>query len=706
MVAAQTLEGLRRRRITTKMRAGGRYTPVTVSVNDSPVGKNRLEFNFPYFPPLAEEIKARMENRRWHGYIEGDERKIWSAPISYRNLFQLEALQGKYAPISPYYNWDQEDTLSRANVLDFCASRHKPIVPFNHQIDLVCHAFTRHHVIWAAEMGVGKSLSGILLAEMFHALVSQLNPGEFIWVGPKSALVSVRLEFRKWACTLPCEFWTYDKLRSQVDHWDDDRPIPKILILDESSRLKNAQAGRTIGAQNLADFMRKQRGLAQTLIVPMSGSPSPKTPGDWHAQCEITCPGYVRENNIFTFRDRLGIFVKQESPTGNFQKLLTWKDNPLKCNVCGEFEEHVNHDLSRQFAVGSIGQSFETHAFTKSVNEVEHLGSRLRGLVKVIRSKDCLDLPPKRYHTYTVTPTEEVLRAANLIVKTTRRAADALIKLRTLSDGFLYKEEDTGKMLKCPGCEGSGHQREWYDRHSPQDYLTPAEIQQKERFIYEVCPEDEDPVQFIPKIERVVPIELAQRLITCHHCEGQKEVPEQHRIIQEVPCPKDDVLLALLDKHEEPGRLNVYAGFQGTLDRLQKICIRHGWDVIRADGRGWEFTTAFGKVVQASNEDMIWSYQEEREKYEKIAFLGQPGAAGMGLTLTASPTTLFYSNDFNPESRTQAEARGYRYGMDLVRGGLILDIEHLPSDRKVIDSLRQSRQLEKMSMEQLRSFYK
>ena len=91
MVAAKTLDNIRRGSFMTKLRAGGRYTDVRIEVRN-----NRLEFNFGYFPPLQEEIKARFSDRRYHGYIEGDGRKIWSAPINYRNLFQLEAIECKH----------------------------------------------------------------------------------------------------------------------------------------------------------------------------------------------------------------------------------------------------------------------------------------------------------------------------------------------------------------------------------------------------------------------------------------------------------------------------------------------------------------------------------------------------------------------------------------------------------------------------------
>jgi len=161
------------------------------------------------------------------------------------------------------------------------------------------------------------------------------------------------------------------------------------------------------------------------------------------------------------------------------------------------------------------------------------------------------------------------------------------------------------------------------------------------------------------------------------------------------------LLIQLLSEHEEVGRLCVYAGFQGSVDRIQKVGLQQGWSVFKADGRGWSFTTHEG-LIPMTQEAMVERFQS---KDDRIMFVGQPGAAGMGLTLTASPTTYFYSNDFNPQSRFQAEDRIHRIGMDVIRGGRIIDVIHLPSDEKVINSLVNSRNLQSITMDELRGYY-
>ena len=63
---------------------------------------------------------------------------------------------------------------------------------------------------------------------------------------------------------------------------------------------------------------------------------------------------------------------------------------------------------------------------------------------------------------------------------------------------------------------------------------------------------------------------------------------------------------------------------------------------------------------------------------------------------------VFYSNDFSPESRTQAMARIHRMNMDLNKGATIVDLFHLPTDEKVLNVLKDNRRLERMTLEEFR----
>jgi SNF2 family DNA or RNA helicase len=94
---------------------------------------------------------------------------------------------------------------------------------------------------------------------------------------------------------------------------------------------------------------------------------------------------------------------------------------------------------------------------------------------------------------------------------------------------------------------------------------------------------------------------------------------------------------------------------------------------------------------------------ELEAKYPRLCFIGHPQAGGMALTLTASPTELFYSNSFNGEARMQAEDRFHRAGMDTNRGATIIDLICLPTDKLVLDNLKRKRKLQSVTLGEVTS---
>ena len=100
------------------------------------------------------------------------------------------------------------------------------------------------------------------------------------------------------------------------------------------------------------------------------------------------------------------------------------------------------------------------------------------------------------------------------------------------------------------------------------------------------------------------------------------------------------------------------------------------------------------------------NYQEMREEYPKVCFVGHPQAGGMALTLTASPTALFYSNSFHGEARMQAEDRFHRAGMDTNRACRIIDMIYLASDKIVLDNLKNKKKLQSISLGELENVFK
>lgn len=650
---------------------------------------DRIQLRFNYAPKLIVEIK-KMEGARWN-----PDGKFWHIANSQHNLFQIAFLSEK----NPYERYD-------GPLIEFESRRRKPdgtTALMDQQTDMTRHTITRRACIIAGEMGVGKTLAIIEALEWFcHH--------DVLWAGPKSALYSVKLEFDKWAiceiCKLPRKpiqlydeartiipahkndhpwltpkdikpsFHTYDSLRKLIDTWPEGKKPPRVVVYDECSRLKNPIAQRTQAAQNLADEMRSVWG-DESIIIEMSGSPAPKSPLDWYSICEIARPGFLVEGDYKKFQKRLSIIEQRENVVtgGTYPHLLGWRDSVKRCESCGLMDTDVRHDLSRG-----------GHSFQPCVDEVSHLYKRMNGLVLVKFKKDCMNLPDKRYEVIQLTPSGELLRTAQLINERCSSAIQALTLLRELSDGFQYRDIETG-IDPCPICSGSKVHKYPYDALHPDDPLDSLSIQHGKKILYDAAG--------TPTVTDE-PIDIQFREQACESCYGTGTIPKLTRSTIEVKSPKEDTLKDLVDLHEDVGRLVVYGGFTGSIDKIVSVIKRMGWETIRVDGRGWQSSLPLKDPVR-----MLDAFQNDKS-IERCVFVGQPGAAGMGLTLTASPSIVYYSNDFNAESRIQSEDRIHRPGMDMNRGATIYDILLLPSDALVLNNLQRKRRLQDLSMGQMR----
>ncbi len=86
------------------------------------------------------------------------------------------------------------------------------------------------------------------------------------------------------------------------------------------------------------------------------------------------------------------------------------------------------------------------------------------------------------------------------------------------------------------------------------------------------------------------------------------------------------------------------------------------------------------------------------ESHERVAFVAHPLSGGLSLNLTEARMSVYWSNDFSPESRSQSEDRIHRKGMDENKGCKIVDLYHLPTDKHTHDVLKQNRKLELLTM--------
>lgn len=591
-------------------------------------------------PPMAlkDDLKA-MRGSHWCGYDKVP-RKAWRVENCRRNNWNLDYLEGK-KPYARYTCNMIEEAKRRGIFLPATRTMKRlnettrrmeevEVKPYSHQDEMTLFMLVRKWCIVAAEMGTGKTLAA------FRAIEHSGVP--IVWyVAPKSALAAVQLDARKWGYVHPTVYMTYDELKKRMQNWKAGDVPPRMVVFDESSRLKNASSQRAQAAMHLAEGMRDAHG-DNCYIVLMTGSPAPKSPIDWYWQTEIACPGYLKEGDVKKFEYRLAIKEKVSETDGfGYWKHKAWRDgNPNVCK-CGNRREAAIHQPAN-------GGSF--HTFEVIDNEVEYLYKRMAGLVYVKHKKDCLDLPEMQFRTIHIKPTLDIIRAARLIQAKAPNVITAMTLLRELSDGFQYKDTVIADDI-CVMCTGN-------------KYLL----------------KDGNPEP-------------------CIGCSATGSKRKIEREIVEVASPKLDVLNDLLEENEDIGRLVVYAGFQASVDRICKFVKKQGWEYVRCDGRGWT------NSIQPSWDNI--RIQEEFQKLtaepaEKLVFVGHPGSAGMGLTLTAASMEVFLSNDFNGESRIQAMHRIHRAGMDVNRGATIVDLVHLPTDQKLIDNLARKIELQAITM--------
>jgi SNF2 family DNA or RNA helicase len=607
----------------------------------------RIEFTASPFA-LKDEIKA-MAGARWHGFEEKNPRKIWSVKDCPRNRLQLRYMQGE----NVYELFD------------------RPLV--EHQYDRPLHAgqrlmtdsfLTRHFQIAAAEMGLGKTLAAQELIERsIRNSKFKIQNLKWIWIGPKTSIPNIEAEFRKWDMpreVRDCiELLTYDGFVKFVDNWNPASVAPVGLIFDEAHLLKNPTSQRSVSAQFMADQVRYEHGDNGYVIL-LTGTPAPQDPTDWWSLCEICYPGFLKEGSKKALEQRLGYFAPEDYGSGVFNKRFDWRNDDRKCAHCGDFEDAPQHDHG--------DEAF--HDYEPGRNEVSYLYERMKGLVLTLFKKDYLDfLPEKRYRTIRCKPKPSTLRAAKVIHAASPNAISSLTRLRELSDGFQYRDVEDG-MVPCDHCKATG-------------------------VVHEI---DDEVVSFQCSVFSNEDHELKTencklKTVPCPQCDGTKKMIKWRRETRQVPCPKTEALRELLDKANETGRIVIFAGFTGAIDRVVDICHKDGWDVVRCDGRGFKVKQRHGLVVKAAPLD----YWKDRNN-ERVAFVAHPESGGTSFTLVEAQTCVYWSNSFKGNARSQSEDRVHRPGMDLNKGCEIIDLVHLPSDELVIENLKAKRKLEKMTL--------
>lgn len=154
-----------------------------------------------------------------------------------------------------------------------------------------------------------------------------------------------------------------------------------------------------------------------------------------------------------------------------------------------------------------------------------------------------------------------------------------------------------------------------------------------------------------------------------------------------VSSAKLDALADILDTAIAEGRkVVVMARFVAELDAIETM--------LAAKGIGYA-------VVRGGVTDRGEEVRKFQEDADCSVFIGQIAAAGMGLTLTAASTMVFYSLDFSYSNHSQAQARIHRAGQKKNCHYIYLVVSN-SIDFKVINSLRKKENLAKKLVDEYR----
>ena len=312
-----------------------------------------------------------------------------------------------------------------------------------------------------------------------------------------------------------------------------------LIVLDESSRIKNPDAARTKA------LMRLRRHARGARIA--SGTPITNSPVDLFAQMEFLESGLLGTTSYRAFVAEYAELMPSTHPM---------MQNMVRRNPRAAFAQIVarNPDGSPRWRnLDKLQRLIAPHSFR-------------------VLKKDCLDLPEKIYKTITFELNTEQRRAYSKMQDELRielgdqtelpvSELASLIKLQQITSGF----------INLPG----------------------------------------GVVQYV-----------------------SEENPR---------------LKALMDTIEDvDGKFIIWARFREELMAISAALAAAGITSVEYHGG----------VAREDRERAVNEFQEG----EARAFVGQPQSGGIGLTLTAAETVVYYSNDFNLETRLQSEDRAHRIG--------------------------------------------
>jgi len=163
--------------------------------------------------------------------------------------------------------------------------------------------------------------------------------------------------------------------------------------------------------------------------------------------------------------------------------------------------------------------------------------------------------------------------------------------------------------------------------------------------------------QIYNQIENELRIELASGIVTvnslsaiikCQQVTSCFVIADKNIVSIERANPRIEALKEVIEDAAPGTQFIIWAHFREELKQI--AAVMKNLEI--------PFVEYHGGIPHAHRDAGVDAFQSGQAR----AFLGQPQAGGMGLTLTAAELVIYYSNDFNLETRLQSEDRAHRIG--------------------------------------------
>lgn len=150
--------------------------------------------------------------------------------------------------------------------------------------------------------------------------------------------------------------------------------------------------------------------------------------------------------------------------------------------------------------------------------------------------------------------------------------------------------------------------------------------------------------------------------------------------VKEFKNNRIDELCSILN--ETSGKVIIWATWRYDINRLA--------ETLRKKYGERAVATYYGDTSVEDRQDAVKRFQDPKSELQY--FIGNPQTAGYGITLTEANTVVYYSNNYNLETRLQSEDRAHRIGqknnvtyIDLVSPGTV--------DERIVKALMDKKSL-------------